>query len=237
RKTPLDSRLDALGNIVYQEGLGTLAAKSERVADLSVDIASALKIEPSPVRRAALLARCDLLTGMVGEFPELQGIMGRYYAGASGEAAVVSEAIGEQYLPRFAGDSLPESPAGQALAVADRLDTLAGIFSLGRRPSGNRDPFGLRRAALGIVRIVVEKELELDLVALIAKAITLQPGGPGEARSLAGDLYDFIVERMRAFYVDQQGLAPEIFEAVRVRRPASLLDFARRVDAVSAFVT
>src|SRR5690606_2894432 len=129
----------------------------------------------APVRRAALLAKCDLLTGMVGEFPELQGVMGRYYARASGEAPEVSDAIGEQYLPRFAGDSLPQTPTGQVLALADKLDTLSGAFALGSKPSGNRDPFGLRRAALGIVRIILEQELELDLVKLIEYAAGLQP--------------------------------------------------------------
>jgi glycyl-tRNA synthetase beta chain len=237
RKTSLENRRDALGDIVYQDGLGSLADKSERIASLSAAIAEQLQIETSSVRRAALLAKCDLLTGMVGEFPELQGIMGRYYALASCEPQSISDAIGEQYLPRFSGDSLPRTAAGQVLAIADKLDTVAGSFSLGRKPSGNRDPFGLRRAALGLQRIVVEKELDLDLKRLIARAIELQPAQPREAPGLADEIYDFILERMRAYYVDQKGLAPEIFEAVRVRRPASLLDFDRRVGAVAAFVT
>jgi glycyl-tRNA synthetase beta chain len=237
RRASLESRRDALKDIVYQKGLGSLAGKSDRVAPLSAAIAGALRIDASPVERAALLAKCDLLTGMVGEFPELQGIMGRYYAIDSGETSAVSDAIGEQYLPRFAGDSLPESPAGQALAIADKLDTLAGVFSLGRKPSGNRDPFGLRRMALGIVRIVVEKKLDLDLVALIEVAARLQPAQARKSAGLGDEIYDFILERMRAYYVDQVGVAPEVFEAVRARRPASLFDFDRRVNAVAAFVS
>jgi glycyl-tRNA synthetase beta chain len=236
RKAPLEGKRDALDGIVYQKGLGTLADRSERVANLSAAISGQLQIEASTVQRAALLAKCDLTTGMVGEFPELQGIMGRYYALASGEPQAVSDAIGEQYLPRFAGDSLPVTPAGQVLAIADRLDTLAGIFSLGRKPSGNRDPFGLRRAALGLLRIVIEKRLELDLKRLIASAVELQPPPPRNAPDLNDAIYDFILERMRAYYVDQRGLAPGIFDAVRSRRPVSLSDFDRRVDAVAAFV-
>jgi glycyl-tRNA synthetase beta chain len=172
---------------------------------------------------------------MVGEFPELQGVMGRYYAAASGEPAAVADAIGEQYLPRFAGDSLPETSVGQILAVADKLDTLAGAFCLGRKPSGNRDPFGLRRAALGIVRIAVERQLDLDLPALIEEACRRQPVGVTDS-GLGDDIFNFILERLRGIYVDQLGLAPEVFEAVRARRPASLADFDSRVRAVSAFV-
>ncbi|HEX5766127.1 MAG TPA: glycine--tRNA ligase subunit beta [Woeseiaceae bacterium] len=236
RKASLASRRGALGGIVYQKGLGTLADKSERVASLSAAISGQLQIGASTVQRAALLAKCDLLTGMVGEFPELQGTMGRYYALGSGESQSVADAIGEQYLPRFAGDSLPVTQAGQVLAIADKLDTLAGIFSLGRKPSGNRDPFGLRRAALGLVRIVIENKLDLDLKRLIARAVELQPAQPRDATEPGGDIYDFILERMRAYYIDQKGLAPEIFEAVRVRRPVSLSDLDKRVDAVAAFV-
>jgi glycyl-tRNA synthetase beta chain len=235
RKSTLESRRAALGDVVYQQGLGSLADKSERVAALSTAVAGQLQMEAAGVQRAAALAKCDLLTGMVGEFPELQGVMGRYYAQACGEPDAVSLAIGEQYLPRFAGDSLPASAIGQALAIGDKLDTLAGIFSLGKKPSGNRDPFGLRRGALGIVRIVIEKRLDLDLPELIAVALALQPAQP-TAGALNDEIYEFVLERMRAYYVDQLSLAAEVFEAVRVRRPASLADFDRRVAAVAAFL-
>jgi len=235
RKMSLQARLASLNEIVYQKGLGSIGDKSDRVAELSALIAKRLDADPEPVVRAARLAKCDLLTGMVGEFPELQGVMGRHYALASDEQAAVANAIGEQYLPRFAGDALPETSIGQILALAEKLDTLAGIFSLGMKPSGNRDPFGLRRAALGVVRLIVEKNLELDLTVLIEKALSLQPPR-NESMTLQNELYDFLLDRMRAYYTEQLALAPEVFEAVRVRRPVSLTDFDARVKAVSAFL-
>jgi glycyl-tRNA synthetase beta chain len=173
---------------------------------------------------------------MVGEFPELQGTMGRYYAGTDGELPEVAAAIGEHYQPRFAGDDLPASPAGQALAVADKMDTLAGVFSIGKKPSGNRDPFGLRRAALGIIRILVERGLDIDLKALIAKAVDLQPESKLSATELSNDLYAFISDRLRRYFLDRDtGLATETFEAVMLRHPASLVDFDRRLAAVQTF--
>jgi glycyl-tRNA synthetase beta chain len=186
--------------------------------------------------RAARLAKCDLTTGMVGEFPELQGTMGRYYALASGETAEVAEAIGEQYLPRFSGDRLPVSGAGQVLALADKLDNLAGAFALGKKPSGNRDPFGLRRAALGIVRIAVERRLDFELPAILGGALAAQPIAHADGEALGRDLYDFVVERMRTWYSDREGMKSEIFESVLARRPASLLDFDERLGAVTRFV-
>ena len=236
RKLSLEARLPALDDIVYQKGLGSIGDKSRRVAELSAHIAKQLDAATEPAVRAAKLAKCDLLTGMVGEFPELQGIMGRYYALASGEPASVANAIGEQYLPRFSGDALPETPAGRILALAEKLDSCAGIFSLGMKPKGNRDPFGLRRAALGIVRIIVEKNLELDLPVLIGAACDLQSGGQVDSATLQNELYDFVLDRMRAYYTDQLALAPEVFEAVRAKRPVSLADFDARVKAVSAFL-
>ena len=236
RKLPLAARRKALDDVVYQKGLGSIGDRTARLAGLSAAIAKQLGLDTKAAERAADLSKCDLLTGMVGEFPELQGVMGRYYAIESGEPAAVADAVGEQYLPRFAGDSLPETPTGQILAIADKLDALAGAFCLGRKPSGNRDPFGLRRAALGVVRILVEKNLELDLPRLIGKACDGQPAAVADARSPGDDIFDFILERLRAYYVDQLGLAPEVFEAVRARRPASLADFDARVRAVAAFV-
>jgi glycyl-tRNA synthetase beta chain len=236
RKIPLEARRSALADIVYQQGLGSIGDKSQRVARLAVAMAREVGVDATVVQRAAALAKCDLLTGMVAEFPELQGVMGRYYARESGEPDAVANAIAEQYLPRFAGDALPATPAGGILAVADKLDTLAGIFALGFKPSGNRDPFGLRRAALGVVRIVVEKELDLDLGNLLLSACANQPVRPAGEAGLADEIYDFILERMRAYCVEQRGLAPEVFEAVRARRPASLADFSARVTAVAAFL-
>jgi len=178
-----------------------------------------------------------LRTGMVGEFPELQGTMGRYYATSDGEPQSVADAIAEQYLPRFAGDSLPAAMDGQILAVADKLDTLAGVFSIGKMPSGNRDPFGLRRAALGIVRILIECGLDLDLKALLDTAVSKQPKSKTDADELSASLYTFITERLRRYFLDRdRSLATETFDAVLARRPDSLVDFERRLSAVQAFI-
>ncbi len=236
QRISLDERQSALTDVIYQQGLGSLDDRSQRIASLAMHLAEYLSCASPAVERAARLAKCDLLTGMVGEFPELQGTMGRYYAEAAGEASEVATAIGEQYLPRFAGDVLPASRLGQLLSIADRLDNLAGAFALGRKPSGNRDPFGLRRAALGIVRIAIEKDLDLDLPALIDAALDLQPVKTTDAKDVANELYDFVVERMRTWSADRLNLTPELFESVRVRLPSSLLDFDQRLRAVAAFV-
>jgi len=236
RQAKLGSRVDALQNVVYQKGLGSVHDKCIRIAALSSLIAKQLGSDPETVTRAAVLAKCDLLTGMVGEFPELQGVMGRYYAESDGEEAAVATAIGEQYLPRFGGDYLPTSVAGQVLAVADKLDTLAGIFVLGKRPSGNRDPFGLRRAALGIIRILIEKSLDIDFAEAIKAAIVQQPASGADHGALTRELYDFVVDRLRRYYLDQDaGITAEVFAAVRAKRPASLNDFDQRLKAVAAF--
>ena len=237
RRVALASREEALREVVYQRGLGSLHDKSARTAHIAEAIADTAGADAQMVRRAAMLAKCDLLTGMVGEFPELQGVMGRYYAEADGEPAAVVAAIGDQYRPRFAGDALPATADGQVLAVADKLDTLAGVFSLGKKPSGNRDPFGLRRAALGVVRILIECELDIDLKAAIGVAAAAQPEGKLAGEALAGELYTFITDRLRRYFLDRDpGLATETFDAVLARQPASLVDFARRLAAVQAFV-
>ena len=236
RKTALSARQEALRDVVYQRGLGSLFDKSQRVARLASWLAQALDADTATVERAASLAKCDLLTGMVGEFPDLQGTMGRYYALSDGEPDAVANAIGEQYRPRFAGDELPASQGGQILAVADKLDTLAGVFSIGKKPSGNRDPFGLRRAALGIVRILVECGIDADLKAMIAVAVEEQPKGKIDADELARDLYGFISDRLRSYFLDRDsGLRTETFEAVMAREPSSLVDFDRRLAAVQTF--
>ena len=237
RRVALSSREEALRDVVYQRGLGSLHDKSARTARIGGMIAEAVSADTATVARAAMLAKCDLLTGMVGEFPELQGTMGRYYAEADGEAAEIAAAIGEQYLPRFAGDLLPTTTEGRVLAVADKLDTLAGVFSLGKKPSGNRDPFGLRRAALGIVRILIECGLDMDLKAAIRAAAEVQPDGKISGEELAAELYTFITDRLRRYFLDRDsGLATETFDAVLARQPASLVDFDRRLAAVQAFV-
>jgi len=204
---------------------------------LAESIATTLQADAATVQRAAALAKCDLLTGMVGEFPELQGTMGRYYALSDGEPTAVAEAIAEQYLPRFAGDELPQTVGGQILAVADKLDTLAGIFVIGKKPSGTRDPFGLRRAAVGLVRILIECGLDLDLKDLISEAVEAQPKGKDGLVQHCEELYGFITERLRRYLLDRDAaLATETFDAVLARQPASLVDFQRRLQAVQAFI-
>jgi glycyl-tRNA synthetase beta chain len=236
RRSTLASRQDSLREVVYQHGLGSIADKSARVATLCEWIATELKRAPGNVLRAAMLSKCDLVSGLVGEFPDLQGTMGRYYARLDGEPDAVAEAIGEQYLPRFAGDALPASVDGQILALADRLDTLAGIFAIGKKPSGNRDPFGLRRAALGIVRILVECGLDLDLGAMLGVAAEAQPGGKLGAADVQAELHSYVSERLRRYFLDRDaGLATETFDAVLERQPASLVDFELRLLAVQAF--
>ncbi len=237
RRIPLSARAASLREVVYQRGLGSLHDKATRVADLAAGIGESLELAVAPLRQSALLAKCDLVTGMVGEFPELQGVMGRYYALSDKEPAEVADPIAEHYLPRFAGDALPASINGQVLAVADRLDTLAGVFAIGKRPSGNRDPFGLRRAALGVIRVLIECELDLDLKALITAAVAAQPTKADEGADLEGELYTFITERLRRYFLDRDAaLATETFDAVLARKPASLVDFDRRLAAVQAFI-
>ena len=237
RRTPLGARANTLREVVYQRGLGSLADKSVRIASLVRWIAGALEVDASNAVRAAELAKCDLVTDMVGEFPDLQGTMGGYYAELDGETTEVAKAVGEQYHPRFAGDSLPGSTDGQLLALADRLDTLAGIFAIGKKPSGNRDPFGLRRSALGVVRLLVECKLDLDLKEMIAVAVDAQPPGKHDSAEVQAELYTYISERLRRYFLDRDAdLATETFDAVLVRQPASLVDFERRLNAVQSFL-
>lgn len=236
RRNTLDSRREALRDVIYQRGLGSLADKSRRTAAIAAWLASKLGVDKGKVERAAELAQCDLVTGMVGEFPELQGTMGRYYALADGEPGVVAEAIGEHYRPRFAGDGLPVTDVGQVLAVADKLDTLAGVFSIGKKPTGKSDPFGLRRAALGVIRILIECGLDIDLEALITRAVDRQPTGKVEKAELVDDIHSFIGDRLRRYFLDRNtGLVTETFDAVLARQPDSLLDFDRRLAAVQTF--
>jgi len=237
QQTPLGDRCDALDHVVYQKGLGSLRDKSLRIGVLAALLAKHAGVDMSSVTRAAILAKCDLLTGMVGEFPELQGTMGRYYAQADGEDAAIYDAIGEQYLPRFAGDALPATKVGSILALADKLDTLAGIFALGKKPSGNRDPFGLRRAALGVVRILIERKLDLNIAMAIDAAVAQQPAAGEENQETVQSLYEFIIDRLRGYIAEQDSrFSADMFAAVRARRPASLLDFAERLAAVASFL-
>jgi glycyl-tRNA synthetase beta chain len=237
RRKALSTRQEALRDVVYQRGLGSLYDKSMRTAEIATVIAASLEMDSAAVERAAGLCKCDLLTGMVGEFPDLQGTMGRYYAISDGESDIVAAAIGEHYQPRFAGDALPETDEGRVLAIADRLDTLAGIFTIGKKPSGNRDPFGLRRAALGVIRLSIECGLDLDLKTLIANSLELQPAGKEDPEELAESLYTFITDRLRRYFLDRDAdLDTETFDAVMARQPSSLVDFELRLQAVQAFL-
>jgi glycyl-tRNA synthetase beta chain len=239
RKRSLESRRDELGGIVFQHKLGSLLDKSKRVESLVASIAAAIGADETEASRAAVLAKCDLVTDMVGEFPDLQGTMGRYYALNDGETPEVALAIEEQYLPRHAGDELPSSTAGRALAVAEKIDTLVSIFGIGQRPSGTRDPFGLRRSALGVLRIMIECDLDMDLRSLIAEAAAQIPG-VDDPKQLARDVFDYMMDRLRAYYVDGVGsvqASVDVFEAVLARQPDSPLDFHRRVEAVLEFAS
>jgi glycyl-tRNA synthetase beta chain len=235
-KRSLDDLQAGLEDVVFQDKLGSVAHKAERVSKLAGVVAIAMGLGPEAVkmaRRAGALSKCDLLTHMVGEFPELQGVMGREYAARAGEPEAVAAALGESYMPRFAGDDIPASAGGRALAIADKLDTLVGIFGIGEKPTGEKDPFALRRTALGALRIVIEGELPLDLRKLLESAVQ----GYGErlsAPDVAAEVYDFMLERLRAYFADQ-GISAEVFMAVLARNPTRPLDFARRVDAVHAF--
>jgi glycyl-tRNA synthetase beta chain len=239
RKQPLHARRAALDAVTFQAKLGSIGDKVRRMATLAGEIALLIDTDVAQATRAAELAKCDLLTAMVGEFPELQGIMGRYYATADGEPADVATAIDEHYMPRAAGGALPVTGAGTAVALADKLDTLAGIFAIGQKPSGTKDPFGLRRAAIGTLRILIEKKLDLDLRALVARAVALQPVTSATA---ATELWDYLVERLRSYFIDAsaqegvRGVSTEMFDAVRSSEPSSPLDFGARLAALSRFL-
>jgi glycyl-tRNA synthetase beta chain len=237
RKQRLDSRAEGLRRVTFQTQLGSLHDKTERVRALARSIAAAIGGDPRSADRAAELAKCDLTTAMVGEFPELQGLMGRYYAQHDGEHAEVCEALREQYLPRFAGDELPATRTGMAVAIADKLDTIAGIYATGQKPTGTRDPFGLRRAALGLLRTSIERRLDLDLQSLIGQALAALPFAAPE--NCARDVYDYVIERLRAYYVEGGAgfdVTAEMFDAVLATRPASPLDFDARLRALVEFL-
>jgi glycyl-tRNA synthetase beta chain len=233
RKTPLAQRVDGLKEVVFHDKLGSLHEKVERVRKLARLVAQESGTDTALADRGAQLAKGDLLSGMVGEFPGLQGVMGRYYALHDGEHAEVASAIEEHYLPRHAGDRLPGTGAGQAVAIADRLDTLVGIFAVGESPTGDKDPFGLRRAALGVVRIMIEGRLGLSLTTLLEAAWRSYPTALQKS-GLVGRVYEFMMERLRAYYLDT-GVSADVYEAVLACRPARPADFDRRVRAVMAF--
>ncbi|HCW89529.1 MAG TPA: glycine--tRNA ligase subunit beta [Marinobacter sp.] len=232
RKTRLEDRIEALKPIVFQEKLGSIHDKSVRVAALAKKIAEAIDSDPALAERAAMLAKTDLVTEMVLEFTDLQGVMGEYYARHDGEPEEVAKALNEQYMPRFAGDDLPGTLTGCAVAIADRIDSLVGLFGINQPPSGTRDPFGLRRASLGVLRIIIERELPLDLQTLCEWAT--ENFTVLTEQNTASTVVDYMLERFRAHY-DEQGISAEVYLAVHARRPTRPLDFDRRVKAVEAF--
>lgn len=236
-KQPLDAFAPALEKVVFQDKLGTLADKTRRVARLARLIAERLGVEAEWVDRAARLAKCDLMTQMVFELPSLQGTMGRYYALHAGEPVEVAMAIEEQYRPRQAGDALPTTDCGRVLSLAERLETLVAIFAIGQRPSGVKDPYGLRRAAIGVVRLTIETPMAIDLNDLLRHAAQGLPEGlvaGNRAEAVCGDVYDYVLERLPGYY-QEQGIALDSVEAVTALRPGSLADIDQRIRAVEVF--
>jgi glycyl-tRNA synthetase beta chain len=233
KESPLESRQAALGKLIFQDKLGTVLDKCQRVGELATVIANQVGADPEHCQRAAQLAKCDLLTNMVGEFADLQGLMGSYYAEHDGEPRDVSKAIYEQYQPRFAGDVVPGTLTGSVLAIADKLDSMVGLFGVGQPPTGSKDPFALRRAAIGLLRIIVEKQLSLDLSELIDASLKTYPAHLLQAETRT-QVLDFVLERFRAWYLEK-GISSEEFQSVFVLKPTRPLDFHLRVNAVHAF--
>jgi glycyl-tRNA synthetase beta chain len=235
KKQTLESRLESLETVLFQKQLGTLKAKSERIASLSEYIAETLNENTADAYRAGLLSKTDLLSDMVQEFPQVQGTMGKYYAIHDGESESIAKALEDQYRPRYAGDTLPEANIGCAVAIADKIDSLVGIFGINQPPKGDKDPFALRRAAIGVIRIVIEKQLNIDLNDLIAKSIALF-GDKLSNDNTAENVIDFVMGRFKAFY-QEQGIAVDIIQAVLAKKPTAPLDFDKRIQAVSHFST
>ena len=234
RSKSLESYAKKLDKVIFEQKLGTLADKATRVEILGNSIAQQLEFDPDLVVRAARLAKCDLLTDMVGEFPALQGVMGRYYALESSEHPEVAQALEEQYMPRYAGAGLPETNTGMVLALADKLDTLTGIFAIGKGPTGDKDPFGLRRAALGCLRIMIERAIPLDLEACLAHSAGAFADSVNAA-AVTAEVFDFMLDRLRRYYLDN-GVNPAVFDAVQACRPVRPHDFHLRTLAVSEFL-
>ncbi|HHE9997090.1 glycine--tRNA ligase subunit beta [Haemophilus influenzae] len=234
-KQKLLDRLPRLETVLFQQKLGTLKDKTDRIEQLAGEIAKQIGADEAKAKRAGLLSKCDLMTNMVFEFTDTQGVMGMHYARHDGEDEEVAVALNEQYMPRFAGDELPKSLVASAVALADKFDTLTGIFGIGQAPKGSADPFALRRAALGALRIIVEKNLPLDLEDLVKKSAALF-GDKLTNKNVVADVVDFMLGRFRAWYQDE-GIAVDVIQAVLARRPTRPADFDARVRAVSHFRT
>ena len=234
KRIPLENRLDQLKKVVFQVQLGTVYDRSLRVANVAKFLAVSTVQNAAQSERAAMLSKCDLVTNMVGEFPDLQGLIGSYYAVNDGESEPVAIAISEQYMPKYAGGGLPSTALGSILAVADKLDSIVGLFAIGQPPSGSKYPFALRRSAIGVLRIIVENRLDLDLFACIE--VTLGEFGSLEVEpNTAQKVFEFMLERFRSWYSDE-GIPSNIFQSVMEIQPRKPYDFARRIQAVSSFV-
>ena len=218
---------------MFQAKLGSVGDKSRRVSNIAEALVKQLAENSEYAKRAGLLCKCDLMTEMVNEFSDLQGIMGRYYAEKDGEAADVAIALDEQYMPRFAGDDLPTTKTGQILSVADKIDTLLGIFAIGQKPTGEKDPFALRRAALGVLRILIERNLSLDLKEALNIAVDALKDVV-DASKARDEVFDFMLERLRVYYTSKN-IAVDTYDAVVVLKPTQPVDFDRRVNAVDRF--
>ncbi|AWW33641.1 glycine--tRNA ligase subunit beta [Mannheimia varigena] len=234
-KQKLEDQLPRLETVLFQQQLGTLRDKTARIEALAGEIATQIGADQTKAKRAGLLSKCDLMTNMVFEFTDTQGVMGMHYARHDGEDEEVAVALNEQYMPRFAGDNLPNSLVACSVALADKFDTLTGIFGIGQAPKGSADPFALRRAALGSLRIIVEKNLPLDLTDIVAKSAALF-GDKLTNKNVVDDVVDFMLGRFRAWY-ESEGIAVDVIQAVLARRPTKPADFDARVRAVSHFRT
>jgi glycyl-tRNA synthetase beta chain len=232
-KKRLEEHLDSLKEVVFQQQLGSMYDKSQRVAELAAEIADSIGGDPALARRAGMLSRCDLMTEMVGEFADMQGVMGRYQLQRDGESSELAQAMEEFYQPRFSGDRLPQSHTGIAIALAERIDTLCGIFGINQRPTGDKDPFALRRAALGALRILREHRLPLSLVALLQQSARLLEEHSHNSEVVV-EVHDFMLERLRGLYAEE-GVPAELFHAVAAIQPQTLPDFDQRIQAVAAF--
>ncbi|WP_286235963.1 glycine--tRNA ligase subunit beta [Thalassotalea sediminis] len=233
KKKTLASRLESLESVLFQKQLGTLKAKSERIASLSQHIANIIGDVPELAHRAGLLSKTDLMTEMVLEFPQVQGTMGKYYAQHDGEDSQVAQALEDQYRPRFSGDRLPEGTIGCAVAIADKVDTLVGIFGINQPPKGDKDPFALRRAAIGLIRIIIEKQLNLDIKDLVAHSVSLY-GDKLTNENINEQVIDFVLGRFKAHYQEQK-VTVDVIQAVLANAPTAPLDFDKRVSAVNHF--
>lgn len=236
KKVRLDSRLENLKTVIFQKELGSLYNRSIRIAEISGQVASRLGIQSDTASRAGLLSKCDLISNMVGEFGDLQGIMGKYYAEHDGESSEVASAIEEQYLPKFSGDEVPQTEIGCVVSIAEKIDTITGLFSIGQPPTGSKDPFALRRAAIGLLRVIIEKDLDLDLcdcIEIASKSFSTESGivvtGNQKDKILV-----FLFDRLQAIYL-AEGMTSEVFQSVLSIKPTKPADFDRRIKAVAAF--